>query len=90
MIELLDDYVILIDPLCYVLAKCVGTDKNGRERFRNLTYHNSVQKAFHAFYRELVKKELSDGLHTVCTALHTIQEVSERVEALIDIRIPDV
>lgn len=83
VIELLDDWVILVDTYSYNLAK-KKTSKKGEEVFDLKSYHGSLCKALKAFSAELFKESLVQGSTSLTDAVRHIEESNNRVAKLIE------
>ena len=83
VIELLDDWVILVDTYSYNLAK-KKTSKKGEEVFDLKSYHGSLCKALKAFGAELSKESLGQWSTSLTDAVRRIEESNNRVAKLIE------
>ena len=78
MIKLFDDWVIVVGPFDYALAKYLGTYvKSGRTKetfgFRYIGYYSSVAGCLKRLGEELTREALKDGWHTLGEAVQTIK-----------------
>lgn len=85
MIELFDDYVILVNDLDYALARKTGrTDKRtGKPYFDNIGYFGTVDAALERLVDIYARNALKDGVHTLAEAVTAINEVGERVTKML-------
>lgn len=83
IVELLDDWVIMVDTFSYSLAKR-KTSKKGEEVFDIKSYHGSLCKALKALGAELSKESLGQGSTSLADAVRRIEESNSRVAKLID------
>ena len=83
IIELLDDWVILVDSFSYSLAKR-KMSKKGEEVFDTKSYHGSLSRALKSFGAELSKESLGQGSQSLVDAVRRIQESNNRVAKLIE------
>ena len=90
MIELFDDYVIVVDELNYRLCKRMGKrkDKNGNEtdewNYKGYGYFGSVEAALKALSGILSNERLRGRESTLSEAVQAIRESNEAVKKVIE------
>lgn len=86
MIELFDDYVIIIDEYCYALCKRRKSKntKTGKTQYTPIGYYSGVCEALKRLKDELVREKLKGDAIRLNEAVSVIKEANERVEALIE------
>lgn len=93
MIELFDDYVILVDQYQYAVGrKCIVNTKDGtqREQIRCLSYHKTLAQALSSLRRYLVRVKLSEGENRLFDALKQAKEIDDKFEEFIRDNLPDI
>lgn len=88
MIELFDNYVIVVEDNGYALAQKF-VSKNGKEYTRVLAYLGSVEKCLEFLGRELEHEALSGTFSRLDTAVATIRESHERLVAFLRDNLPE-
>ena len=89
VIELIDDYVLIVDRLSWSLARQKGVDKHGKPVYKYYGYFGSAEKALTQLGRELVYDRLKNGRSTFATLLNHIAESNTRLENFIKDAFPD-
>lgn len=84
MIRINDDWVILIDPYNYILARDLHKkDKHGNDTFKNEGYYSGASEALTALVDKMVKDELKMPVYTLNEAVSAIRKVyTDLVEAI--------
>lgn len=86
MIELFDDWVVLVDAYNYTLAKDRGeyTDKDGtvRHKYDAVSYHTSLADALKALGARIPQEQLQNGSHSLVEAVTMIRDSNMRMEEL--------
>lgn len=88
MIELIDNWVVLVDDYNYTLARITGTridKKTGRESpaYKVQGYYRSLESAVKALGEQLIRDCLKDRRTSLAEAVHTITESNKRMETLL-------
>lgn len=89
MIELFDEYYIIIDEYNYALCKGEPKKqirKDGKVLIKHNVkgYYGSLTKALKAFRQELYRDGLKDGISDLVQACTTITEINTRVDKLLE------
>lgn len=88
VIELVGDYVCVVDNLCWTFAKRTF-DKGGKRCFYNISYHKSLQDVLKALGKRMSIDALKHGSQTLTEAIQTISESNSRLAKLIEDSFPD-
>lgn len=87
MIKLFDDWVILVNPYDYCLAKYKGQSKRkdgGTDsNYDRIGFYSSPVGCLKRLGEELTREALKDGWHTLGEAVQTIKESNAKVEKLL-------
>lgn len=85
MINLINGFVVDVDPLNYTLKKATGgTDKEGKPLYRTYTYHGSLKQAIKACVSLIQKEKLDSGTFTLKEAIEVINQSQKSFEELLD------
>lgn len=86
MIELIDDYVILVDDYCYTLAKKKQTvdKRTGKTKLAYIGYFGTVEGALTALAKQLAKDKLKDAHTDLAGAVDAIRESNDEVKKLLE------
>lgn len=85
MINLIDGYVVDVDPLNWTLKKETGkSDKKGNPLYRTFSYHGSLKQAVQACVSLIQKEELNEGTYSLLEAVNTLNESQKRFEDLLE------
>lgn len=86
MIELFDDYVIIVGDFDYALARKTGrVDKrSGKPTFDNIGYFGTVGAALERLVDIYTKNALKGRSMDLCEAVRAIRESHDRVAKLIE------
>lgn len=83
MIELFDGYVIGADSRQFILKKKTSSvDKNGKQVYRELSYHKTVEGAIHALWFVLAREQAQANRLTLKEAYEQFKTLTERMENL--------
>ena len=84
MIRVNDDYVIDVDSMCYTTKiDKHKTDKKGNPVYEVVGYYKDLDGAILAVVKSMNRKELSEGVHDLKSALGIIQASNEQFEKLL-------
>lgn len=87
MIELFDDWVILVGDMDYCLARKAGTRiKDGKEtmQFSRVGYFGTIPAALKRLVGELSRERLKGRVCALDEAVRAIRESNARVEKLLE------
>lgn len=74
MIELIDDWVIVVDECCYALGKREKPAKDGRFRYKAVGYFPTVSSALNRFRDELVRERLKNSVAGLVEAIAALKK----------------
>ena len=90
MITLLDDYVVVVDPLNYTLMADYGKkDKNGRPIRKTIGHYSSLAKAVQACIDENVRSGFYDRCVGLEEAVRIMNERMNKSDELLKRCLPD-
>lgn len=85
MIRLIEDYVVEVDPMNYILARDTGrTDKDtGRTILKPISYHQSLEKAVDACRQEYVRRGVQNVSISLSEAVNMFRERDARFHKIL-------
>jgi hypothetical protein len=85
VVNLINGYVVDVDPLNYTLKKATGgTDKQGNPTYRTYSYHGSLKQAIKACVSLIQKEKLDNGAFTLQEAIEVLNQSQKSFEELLD------
>lgn len=91
MIEVIEGYVIDVDPLNYTLKKDTGRlDKEGKKIYKTCGYYGSLKSAVSACVGFMQREKLSDGTLTLEQAINVSNQATKRFSDLLELAIKEI
>ena len=84
MIELINDYYIQVNSLCYILLKKTGTDKNGNPTYKTCAYLGSIKSCIERCIDLVQKDKLSQDIFTLTEALKIVKDTQNEFKSLLE------
>ena len=94
MIRLFDNWVIVVDPFCYIVAKETGKTRSKKTGeitpvYRNYGYYSTLDGALKGFSKIIRTQSLSDVDVDINGAIEIVQECDNMIANLINKAVGD-